>query len=358
VLAIMLVRGLTLEGASIGLKWYLTPRFDKLGDPGVWVAAASQIFYSLGIGWGTLPAFASYNEHHHNFTRDAWLVPLINCSTSFLAGLVVFSILGSMSASSGIAIDDMSIEGSGLAFVVYPAAIAKLPASPFFALLFFLMLLCLGLDSQFSMVETVLTHIVDAGIGRRFKRAHRSLALCASMFVLSLLFVTRGGLYWVQLVDGFAANLTLFMVGAVECVAVAWIYGADRFAMDALEMTGVRLPKPLLWNYKLIVPLLLVALTIQAFVSTALGEYHLPTYGIFIGWCLALVSALPIPGLALWHHCQAENKLSCIGCVPTDAIARAAGLSSTRTVPPEVAAASIDIEFGRAQRSVRYDAPL
>lgn len=49
-----------------------------------WLAAASQIFYSLGIGWGTLPAFASYNSHHHNFTRDAWVVPLINCGTSFL----------------------------------------------------------------------------------------------------------------------------------------------------------------------------------------------------------------------------------------------------------------------------------
>jgi SNF family Na+-dependent transporter len=119
----------------------------------VWVSAASQIFYSLGIGWGTLPAFASYNQHHHNFTRDAWVVPLINCGTSFLAGIVVFAVLGNMSVTSGVPIDDMEIEGSGLAFVVYPAALAKLPASPVFAFLFFLMLLCLGLDTQFSMVS-------------------------------------------------------------------------------------------------------------------------------------------------------------------------------------------------------------
>jgi len=32
VLLIMLVRGLTLEGASVGLRWYLTPRFDRLAD--------------------------------------------------------------------------------------------------------------------------------------------------------------------------------------------------------------------------------------------------------------------------------------------------------------------------------------
>jgi len=56
-------------------------------------------------------------------------------------------------------------------------------------------------------------------------------------------------------------------------VAVGWVYGADRFAADTLEMTGVRLPKPLLWNYKLLIPALLTALSVQALVSTALGEY-------------------------------------------------------------------------------------
>ena len=96
VLAILLFRGLTLPGASLGLRFYLQPRFDKLFDLKVWIAAASQIFYSTGVGWGTLVAFASYNEQDHDFVRDAWLVPLINCGTSFLAGLVVFSVLGFM----------------------------------------------------------------------------------------------------------------------------------------------------------------------------------------------------------------------------------------------------------------------
>lgn len=207
-------------------------------------------------------------------------------------------------------------------------------------------------------VETVLTHIVDAGIGRRFKRAHRSIALCACMFVLSLLFVTRGGLYWVQLVDGFAANLTLFVVGAVECVAVAWIYGADRFAADALEMTGARIPKPLLWNYKYLIPLLLASLTAQAFVSTALGEHHLPPYGIAIGWCLALVSALPIPAYALQYACAPERRIGA-PCLPRDLLSRPAGVPKT-SVPHEVATASVDIEFGRprGQRTVGPDRPL
>lgn len=123
-LFILLVRGLTLEGAlrlpstspgaprtspflratgaSTGLRYYLTPDFSKLTDGKVWIAAASQIFYSTGIGWGTLIAFASYNAPSHNFVRDAWLVPLINCGTSFLAGLVVFSVLGYLANLRGV----------------------------------------------------------------------------------------------------------------------------------------------------------------------------------------------------------------------------------------------------------------
>ena len=110
VLAILLVRGVTLPGASDGLHFYLTPQWHKLADPTVWIAAASQIFYSVGVGWGTLVAFASYNDASHNFVRDAWLVPLINCSTSFLAGIVVFSILGYMSHLTGRPVDE--VQGS------------------------------------------------------------------------------------------------------------------------------------------------------------------------------------------------------------------------------------------------------
>ena len=51
------------------------PQWSKLQDSTVWIAAASQIFYSCGVGWGTLVAFASYNDQSHNFVRDAWLVP-------------------------------------------------------------------------------------------------------------------------------------------------------------------------------------------------------------------------------------------------------------------------------------------
>jgi solute carrier family 6 dopamine transporter-like protein 3 len=80
--------------------------------------------------------------------RDALITSLINSATSFIAGFVIFSVLGYMARASGKSIQDVATEGPGLVFIVYPAAIATMPGSMFWALIFFMMLLTLGLDSS------------------------------------------------------------------------------------------------------------------------------------------------------------------------------------------------------------------
>lgn len=94
VLVIFFFRGITLKGMSDGLWHLFTPKWYMLTDPVVWLEAGTQIFFSLGLAFGGLIAFSSYNPVNNNCYRDAITVSLTNCFTSMFAGIVVFSIIG------------------------------------------------------------------------------------------------------------------------------------------------------------------------------------------------------------------------------------------------------------------------
>ena len=67
---------------------------EKLLDPIVWLDAATQVFYSFGLAFGSLIAFGSYNTPDNNCVRDVILVSICNAFTALYASAVVFAILG------------------------------------------------------------------------------------------------------------------------------------------------------------------------------------------------------------------------------------------------------------------------
>ncbi|KAG2469695.1 SC6A2 protein, partial [Polypterus senegalus] len=155
VLLVLLIRGITLPGAIDGIKAYLHVNFHQLKNVTVWIDAATQIFYSLGAGFGVLIAFASYNKFDNNCYRDALLTSTANCVTSFFSGFAIFSVLGYMAEEYHVEIEKVATEGPGLVFIVYPEAISKLPGSSFWAVVFFIMLFTLGIDSSFVVVASI-----------------------------------------------------------------------------------------------------------------------------------------------------------------------------------------------------------
>lgn len=104
----------------------------------------------MGPGWGGLINMASYNNFRNNTMNDSIIVPIINVATSILAGFVVFSVIGYMAYKTGLPVSDVAVGGPGLAFVAYPEAIAMMPLPQLWAVLFFIMLFTLGLDSVVS----------------------------------------------------------------------------------------------------------------------------------------------------------------------------------------------------------------
>ncbi|XP_055956918.1 sodium-dependent proline transporter [Patella vulgata] len=148
IIVILFVRAVTLPGAIKGIEFYLIPDFSKLVDLQMWTEALLQLFFSLGMGWGGFITMASYNKFNNNILRDTVIYCVIGEGTSILAGFVVFSVLGFMSYETGLEIVDIIRTGPGLAFIAYPEALSQLPLPQLWAVLFFLMLLLVALDTM------------------------------------------------------------------------------------------------------------------------------------------------------------------------------------------------------------------
>ncbi|XP_048746664.2 sodium-dependent dopamine transporter-like isoform X1 [Ostrea edulis] len=311
VLVILMIRGATLEGAGKGVEYYLTPNFTRLASSNVWVDAATQVFFSLGPGFGVLLAFASYNQINNNVYRDALITSSINCLTSFVSGFVIFMILGHMSETSNLPIENVATEGPGLVFVVYPAAIATLPAAPFWSIIFFLMLLTLGLDSSFGGSEAIITAISDEF---PILRKHRELfvgALFALYMIVGLAFCTQGGAYVVSLMDKYAAGYSILFAVFFESLVLSWAYGVERFSSDIRTMLGH--PAGIYWKvcWKFIAPLFILWIMIFGLVQYTphrYDNYEYPWEANFIGWCVALSSVLCIPLFAIIAFIRARGS--------------------------------------------------
>jgi NSS family neurotransmitter:Na+ symporter len=223
-LVLLAIRGLTLDGASDGLAYYLAPDWSKLLDPKTWLAAYGQVFFSLSVGWGILIAYASYMSKKTDVVNNAYITSFANCGFSFLAGFAVFSTVGFLGLTQGMPVGDIKATSFDLAFMTYPTAVENFPGGHFLqcliALGFFVMLLALGVDSAFSIVEAVATAMYDKF---RMQREKLVLLLCVGGFLLGLIFCLGSGLWWLDITDHFVNDYGLAVVALVQCVLVAWI---------------------------------------------------------------------------------------------------------------------------------------
>ncbi|HID92521.1 MAG TPA: sodium-dependent transporter [bacterium (Candidatus Stahlbacteria)] len=241
ILVIMVIRGLTLPGALSGLRFYLTPDFSALLKPRVWLAAYGQIFFTLSLAMGTLIVYSSYLPKDSDVTNSAYITSLANCGTSFFAGFAVFSTLGYLAQAMGVGVPEVTKSGLGLAFITYPTAIRLLPfLAPLFGVLFFILLLTLGIDSAFSQVEPFVAGFVDKW---KIKKRWTLPLVCIFGFLVGVLFTTRGGFYWLDIVDYFTCTFGLTLVGFLECIAIGYIYKTHRLREYVNEVSEFRIGK-------------------------------------------------------------------------------------------------------------------
>ncbi|XP_033505661.2 sodium- and chloride-dependent GABA transporter ine [Epinephelus lanceolatus] len=302
ILIALLVNNAQLPGAIDGIKFFIMPEWDKLLSVEVWVNAAAQIFNSIGIGFGSLLAMSSYNSFNNNILKDTMTIAIINSLTSILAGFVIFSAFGYMSYLQGIPVSDLAVDGPGLVYVVYPQAFANMPVPQLWAVMFFFMLLCLGLDSEFAMVEVMVTSLMDEFYSHLIKFFKRKelfvLAVCSAAFLLGIPCVMQVGIYVFQLMDHYTAIVSIMFLAFFEVVAICWSYGVTRLSDNLKEMTGKRPNIYFRLCWLIVAPGLVAVILIFSIIQFKPARYEhyvFPPWAQGVGWVIAMGSIIWIP---------------------------------------------------------------
>ncbi|MGP4061402.1 sodium-dependent transporter [Halobacillus sp. H74] len=292
---IIVIRAITLPGAAEGLQTFFAPNFDAITNSSVWVAAYGQIFFSLSIAFAIMITYSSYLPKKSDITNNAFIAGFSNSGFELLAGIGVFGALGFMASQNNVPVDEVVSGGVGLAFVVFPQIINEFPAlNGLFGFLFFLSLVLAGLSSLISISETYVAALSEKfGLSRNAAVGFGG-GLAA---IISLLFATQGGLFFLDAADYFINQFGVAFVGLVEVVVIAWfLRSLGDFQNHANGISDIRLGG--WWKICLgvITPLVLGFMMFDLFKTNLLRQFDTETgnyegytdgFILFGGWFVA-----------------------------------------------------------------------
>lgn len=301
----LVIRALLLPGAADGVNAFFTPDWEVLSDPGVWIAAYGQIFFSLSIAFGIMITYASYRRRRANLTGPGLVVAFANSSFELLAGVGVFATLGFLAHQEGVGVGDLEgLTGIGLSFVTFPAILSQMPGGALFGALFFASLTLAGFTSLVSILQ-----VTSAAVQEKFGVAPRRAALGVGIVsaVLSIaLFSTTTGLYVLDVADHFTNNIGVVASAVIMSVATVWVLrrgGELRAHLDTVST--IRVGWPWLAAVGVVVPGVLGYMLVTVVITLARDGYDTyPTWFVVTcGWALlaAMIAFAGVTTAVRWR---------------------------------------------------------
>lgn len=215
----LVVRALFLDGAVDGLNALFTPDWSALTDYRVWIAAYSQIFFSLSIAFGIMITYSSYLKKKSDISSTGLVTAFANSSFELLAGIGVFATLGFMAASAGVGVNELEgITGPILSFVTFPTIISMMPGGPIFGMLFFLSLTIAGFTSLLSLLQ-----VASSAFQEKFaltRRVASFVVVGITGFLSVIFFSTTNGLNALDVVDKYINEIGIVSSAIAMCLLV------------------------------------------------------------------------------------------------------------------------------------------
>jgi NSS family neurotransmitter:Na+ symporter len=306
-LIVMAIKGIMMPGAVAGLKQFFIPDVSAFADSSLWIDAIGQVFFSLSIMMAIMFAYGSYLDDGSNIAVDTIIIALSDMAVSVLSGIVMYSTMGGVGM-----LDSMTASGISTAFIVYPVTIVNLTSNgtvnAIFGVIFYLMLATLAIDSAFSIVEGVSASVADKF---RLDRKKTTIGICCVAAVISLVYATRSGLAWLDIVDNWTNQFNLIFIGILEALAVGWGFGTKR-VLDEVNRNTKNFKMPAWWfstSVRFVAPALLIIIFVWNVVSIFRngGIYGYTAWAeIIAGWFITFL--VLISGFIIRKIVEAKEK--------------------------------------------------
>ena len=259
---ILVVRSLTLSGATKGLEFYLKPDFSKMAEHGLGeaiFAAMGQSFFTLSIGIGSLAIFGSYIGKERALAGEAVNIIALDTFVALMAGFIIFPACFAFGVNPG--------QGPGLIFITLPNIFNAMGFPRLWGTVFFAFMSFAALSTVIAIFEDLIASVMDLFAWSRKKVVVINLV---AVFLLSLpcalgfnalSFIQIPGVGNIQDLEDFIVSNNLLPLGSLVYLMFCtsrYGWGFENFLREANTGSGIKFPAKIRFYLARILPLIVL----------------------------------------------------------------------------------------------------
>ncbi|MBR2313204.1 MAG: sodium-dependent transporter [Clostridia bacterium] len=237
VLFIAIYSMIAVDGAWEGVLYYIKPDFSKFSIMTV-VAAMGQLFYSMSLAMGIMITFGSYMKKDINIEKSVHQIEIFDTGVAFLAGLMIIPAVFAFGGEAAL-----GQSGPSLMFMTLPKIFDTMPGGSVIGAIFFIMVFFAALTSSISLMETVVSTLLDKVKINRKLCSGLVLVFCLIIGSLSSLGYSAWSeftLIGMQILDlfDFISNSIIMPIVALATAIFVGFFLKPRGIIEEVEISG------------------------------------------------------------------------------------------------------------------------
>ncbi len=249
---------------GLGAMW--NPDFGVLSNPKTWLAASSQVFFSLSVGFGIIINYASYLRRKDDVALSGLTASSMNeffevCLGGLITIPAAFMFLGASATEQGT---------FGLGFVAMPSVFALMPMGQLFGFLWFFMLFIAAITSSLSMLQPVIAFF-EEGLGLKRHASAAILGLISMMGTGFVIYFSKDAKA-LDTMDFWVGTVAIFILAMIQAILYAWVLGVEEGEKELHHGSHIRVPHVVQLVLKYVTPVFLIAV-FALFCSYNVSDY-------------------------------------------------------------------------------------